>query len=75
MPIDKLGKPKLTDVDPSSITFNLNMQRQICCSECGETQFTLYRVRDTEGRKVKPAKYICPECLNRSKECLRLVKG
>ena len=65
MPIDKLEKPKLTDVDPSSITFNLNMQRQICCSECGETQFTLFRVRDESGKKVRPAKYICKECRKR----------
>lgn len=69
MPIDKLEKPRLTDVDPSSITLNINMQRQLCCSECGETQFTLRRVRepDENGKlvKVRPAKYVCVECYKR----------
>jgi len=45
------------------------MQRVICCSECGETQFTLRRVRgeDEDGKvvKIKPAKYICTECYKR----------
>jgi len=62
MPIDKLEKPRITDVDPSSITLNMFMQRTVCCSECSETQFTLRRVKDKYGKKVKPAKFICTEC-------------
>jgi len=68
MPVEKLEVRK-TDVDPSSLTLNLFMQRVICCSECGETQFTLHRIRekDKNGKlvKVKPAKYICTECLKK----------
>lgn len=63
MPIEKLGaEVRKTDVDPSSLTMNLRMQKQICCSECGETQFGLRRVKDAKGKKVRPAKYICEEC-------------
>ena len=62
MPIDKLEKPRITDVDPSSITLNMFMQRIICCSECGETQFTLRRVRSEDGKKTRPARFICVEC-------------
>jgi len=62
MPIDKLEKPRITDIDSSSITLNMFMQRTICCSECGETQFTLCRVKGEDGKKVKPAKFICVEC-------------
>uniref|UniRef100_A0A6M3LBJ3 Uncharacterized protein n=1 Tax=viral metagenome TaxID=1070528 RepID=A0A6M3LBJ3_9ZZZZ len=65
MPIEKLGELRKSDVYPSSITLNLKMQRQICCSECGETQFSLRRVRDENDRKVRPAKYICGECYAR----------
>ena len=61
MPVDKLEKPRDTDVDPDSVTLNMFMQRVICCGECGETQFTLRRVKK-EGRKTKPAKFICVEC-------------
>lgn len=48
MPIEKLSR---------------SMSRVVSCSECGESQFTLYRVRGEDGKKVKPAKYICVECL------------
>ena len=69
MPVDKLEKPRKTDVDPSSLTLNMFMQKVLCCSECGETQFTLRRVRekDENGKmvKVKPSKYICTECYKR----------
>ena len=41
------------------------MNRVIRCCECGETKFTLHRVRDKDGNKVKPAKYICVECLGK----------
>jgi len=62
MPIDKLEKPRVTDITPSSITMNMFMQRVVCCSECGETQFTLRRVKDERGKKIRPAKFICVEC-------------
>ena len=62
MPVDKLEKPRKTDVDPSSITLNMFMQRAICCSECGETQFTLRRVKSEGGEKIRPAMFICVEC-------------
>lgn len=62
MPVDKLEKPRLTDVDLSSITMNAAMQRVLCCCECGETQFTLRRVKDENGKKVRPSKFICVYC-------------
>jgi formylmethanofuran dehydrogenase subunit E len=63
MPIEKLGaEVRDSDIDPSSITMNRKMQRQLCCSRCGETQFGLRRVRDKNGKKIRPAKYICMEC-------------
>lgn len=62
MPVDKLEKPRVTDVDPSSRTLNIVMQRVICCSECGKTQLTLCRVKDKNGKKVKPPKFVCVEC-------------
>ena len=69
MPIDKLEKPRLTDVDPSSLTLNMYMQKVMCCSRCGETQFTLRRmcIEDENGKmaKIKPAKYVCVECYKR----------
>jgi len=61
MPVDKLGKV-VSDVDPTSLTMNVRLQRVICCSKCGETQFTLRRVKDEQGNKVKPSKFICVEC-------------
>jgi hypothetical protein len=68
MPIEKLGVHPDSSVDPKSVTLNSKMQQVICCSECGETNFTLRRVRDAEGRKMKPAKYICVECARRNDE-------
>jgi len=69
MPVDKLEKPRDTDVDPSSLTLNFFMKRMICCSSCGESQFTLRRVREKDENgemvKVRPAKYICSECYKR----------
>ena len=63
MPIEKLGnKVWKTDTDPSSITLNIRMQKTLCCSECGETSFTLLRVKGADGKKFKPARYICKEC-------------
>ena len=73
MPIDKLEKPRSTDVNLSSITLNIAMQRTICCSECGESQFTLRRVRDEEGKKVKPSKYICTECYRSEQAILGML--
>lgn len=65
MPVEKLEIRK-TDVDPSSLALNMFLQKVICCSECGESQFTLRRVceEDENGKmvKVRPAKYICVEC-------------
>lgn len=66
MPIEKFREIK-SSVDPSSLTLNINLQNQICCSECGETRFTLRRVKDSEGRKIKPAKYVCSECYKNDK--------
>jgi len=65
MPIDKLEIPRLTDVNPSSLTLDMFMRRVICCSECGETQFTLRRVRGEDGKKIKPSQFICVECYKR----------
>lgn len=62
MPVDKLDKPRNTDVDPSSITLNIHMQKVICCGECGETRFTLRRVRGEDDKKIRPARFICVEC-------------
>ena len=62
MPIDKLEKPRLTDVDPTSITLDLNLNRKLSCYKCGHSDRTLKRVRDDEGNKVRPAKYICTRC-------------
>ncbi len=73
MPVEKkLDRP--TDTDPSSITYN-RMQRVICCSECSEGSFTMYRVKDTDGNKVKPAKYICQPCWLRKRnlETIRAI--
>jgi formylmethanofuran dehydrogenase subunit E len=66
MPIEKLEVVRKTDTDPSSTTLNILMQKQLCCSECGETQFTLRRVRDENNRKVRPARYVCMECYKRN---------
>ena len=65
MPVIKLGELRESDTDPSSITLNIRMQKVLCCSACGETQFGLRRVRDESNRKIKPAKYICGECYAR----------
>lgn len=62
MPIDKLEKLRITDTDRSSVTLDLNFKKIVCCSECGETQFTLRRVTDEKGKKVRPAKFICVMC-------------
>lgn len=58
MSIDKLEKPRLSDTDPSSIDF----RRMICCYKCGESQFTLKRVKSDDGTKIRPAKYVCVNC-------------
>lgn len=34
----------------------------IACSKCRETKNTLYRVKGENGKKVKPAQYICAKC-------------
>lgn len=41
------------------------MQRVVCCCECGESKFTLRRVKDEKGEKTKPAKYICVQCFKK----------
>lgn len=66
MTIEKF-QTQVGDIDSRSITLNTNMQHQICCSECGETSFTLRRVKDSEGKKVKPARYVCVECYKNEK--------
>jgi hypothetical protein len=55
MPIDKLEK----DETDFAVKFG---NRVICCSECGESLVQLYRKKDENGNKIKPAKYICSEC-------------
>lgn len=65
MPVDKLEKLRSTDIDSSSITTNSSMQHVICCSECGETQFTLRGVKDKNGKRTKPAKFICINCFKK----------
>jgi hypothetical protein len=62
MPIDKITE---TDVDSSSITTNRFNQRVLCCYKCGEFQFTLRGVKDTDGKRVKPLKFICQECFKK----------
>jgi len=32
------------------------------CSSCGESKFTLIRLRDGKGKKIKPAQYVCLKC-------------
>lgn len=40
----------------------------IRCHRCGDTHATLRRVRDDEGKKVKPALYQCyPYCVYKPK--------
>jgi hypothetical protein len=33
----------------------------IKCYKCGESKYTLHRIVE-DGKKVKPAKYICSRC-------------
>jgi len=63
MPIDK-QEPRKSDVDPGSLKQSVQLQNLICCSECSDTN-SLRRVRDSEGRKIKPAQYICEDCYQR----------
>ncbi len=65
MPIEKLGELRPSDTNPNSIITDMNMQRHVCCSKCGETQFNLRRVRDEKNRRIRPAEYICGECYAR----------
>jgi len=39
-----------------------NFIRVIKCYKCGENRYTLHRVLEN-GKKVKPAEYICSKCL------------
>lgn len=68
MPVDKLEERRPTDTDPSSITYNSKMQRVICCSECSEGSFTMRRVKDADGNRVRPAKYICQPCWKKERD-------
>ncbi len=65
MPIEKMEEIRNTDVDPSSVTLNTQMQKVLCCAECGEVQFTLRRAKDANGNKIKPARFVCQECYKR----------
>jgi len=38
------------------------LRKVIGCSKCGENKYTLYRVKDEKGEKVKPPKYVCGKC-------------
>lgn len=40
----------------------VGMLRYVSCSSCGEMQLQLIRVRDEQGKKTKPAKYVCEVC-------------
>ncbi len=71
MPIEKFEVHQ-SDVDSRSLTLNMRMQHQICCSVCGESGFTLRRVRDSEGKKIKPARYICVECQKNDKSICKV---
>jgi len=71
MPIEKFQE-HMSDVDPRSITLNINLQHQLCCSLCGESGFTLRRVKDSKGKKVKPARYICGECYKDDKSVCKV---
>jgi len=61
MPIEKLDQVRKSDVDPASITLNINLQRTLCCAECGKSGVTLRRIRNG-GKKIKPARYLCQDC-------------
>jgi len=63
MPIDKIEEQvKPTDVDPTSKMLDIHFNKRICCSICGSSIHQLKRVRDADGNKIRPAKYICVEC-------------
>jgi hypothetical protein len=38
------------------------LSKVVKCSSCGESKFTLMRLRDGKGKKVKPAQYVCVKC-------------
>lgn len=39
--------------------------KRVRCCICGEASFQLVRLRDGEGKKIKPARYVCKYCLDR----------
>jgi len=40
--------------------------KRTVCSNCGEAEFQLVRVRDQAGKKIKPAQYVCSMCLTKN---------
>ena len=64
MPIDKQEQRK-SDIDPGSLKQSMTLKNMLCCSECNDIN-QLRRVRDDDGRKIKPAQYICEDCYRRA---------
>ncbi len=62
MPIEKIGGKYRIYTDLRSSTFDRSFRNKICCYICKETVFTLRRVRDASGSKIKPSLYICSPC-------------
>ena len=61
MPIEKLSNKSKIHTDLRSSTM-VRLSNKICCYICKETVFTLIRVRNASGSKVKPSLYICSPC-------------
>lgn len=47
---------------------------RIKCGNCGEAELTLFRVKDADGNKMKPAVYRCEVC-NRVLRDEELTRG
>ncbi len=62
MPIEKLSGRYRISTDLRSSTIDRSFRNKICCYLCKETVFTLIRVRNESGLKVKPSLYICSPC-------------
>ncbi len=62
MPIERLNGRYRIYTDLRSSTMDHSLSNKVCCYICKETVFTLIRVRDESGLKIKPSLYICSPC-------------
>lgn len=62
MPIEKIGDRYRISTDMRSSTMDSSFRSKVCCYLCKETVFTLRRVRDESGSKIRPALYVCSPC-------------